>query len=331
MPTPSALATRLVRSRVLRIAGTAGGLLLVAHSIDPRAAAAGVRDASVLPLVIGFAVTGIGMLGSIFGWGSLLRAAGHAVPWPRLGALYLQAAFAGQLAPGGVGGDTLRVASMSRDVGYADAVGSLLGSRLAATSAMALWAVPGAIILRGWLGDGGLALSSAFAAAVILLWAVMLHSDRVVRRFRAAAWAWLRRAGELLEPVGATLRSYRSRPGVLAGVLVSATLAWGFNLAALALFARAVDVPATWSTFAVATPVSLLATLAPFSINGLGLREGALIGMLAHAGTSSTHAAVLSVLVDLQTLPFVIAGAVLLATRRRHGGAGRVAVAPADR
>jgi uncharacterized iron-regulated membrane protein len=69
--------------------------------------------------------------------------------------------------------------------------------------------------------------------------------------------------------------------------------------------------------FAVAIPVTLLATLAPFSMNGLGLREGVLVGLLAHAGVSSANAGALAVLIDLQMVPFALFGAVLWMRRRK--------------
>ncbi|HET9050765.1 MAG TPA: hypothetical protein VFO60_03625, partial [Candidatus Dormibacteraeota bacterium] len=75
--------------------------------------------------------------------------------------------------------------------------------------------------------------------------------------------------------------------------------------------ANAVGVDAGWQIFAVTIPVTLAATWLPVSANGIGLREGILVGLLVHAGAGSAQAAALSILVDLQMLPFALGGALL--------------------
>ena len=83
------------------------------------------------------------------------------------------------------------------------------------------------------------------------------------------------------------------------------------------VFSRAVGADVSWTLFAVAIPITLLATLTPFSLNGVGLREGVLVGLLAHAGVSSGHAGALSILIDLQMVPFALLGAVFWMRCRR--------------
>jgi uncharacterized iron-regulated membrane protein len=93
---------------------------------------------------------------------------------------------------------------------------------------------------------------------------------------------------------------------------------WGFNLLALTAMAHAVGISTDPEVFALVIPISLLGTLAPFSVNGLGLREGILVGLLAHDGIGTTQAASVSLLVDLQMVPFAVAGAVIWGLRRRN-------------
>ena len=103
--------------------------------------------------------------------------------------------------------------------------------------------------------------------------------------------------------------------------IVVGAAGWGVNILALDIFARAIGVDVSWTVFAVAIPVTLVATLTPFSVNGLGIREGVLVGMLTHAGVSTGHAAAIAVLVDLQMLPFGILGAGLWMRHRRRSAA----------
>jgi hypothetical protein len=93
--------------------------------------------------------------------------------------------------------------------------------------------------------------------------------------------------------------------------LLTAVAGWGLNLAALVLMGRAVGVEAGWQIFAVTIPVTLAATWLPLSANGIGVREGILVGLLTHAGVASGPATALSILIDLQMLPFALVGGLL--------------------
>jgi hypothetical protein len=103
---------------------------------------------------------------------------------------------------------------------------------------------------------------------------------------------------------------------VVQSLLVGAA-GWGFNLLALSVAARAIGVNLSWTVLAVCIPITLLVALAPFSINGLGLREGVLVALLSHSGVSVAHAGAISVLIDLQMIPFAVLGAVLWSRHRR--------------
>jgi len=104
---------------------------------------------------------------------------------------------------------------------------------------------------------------------------------------------------------------------------------WALHLLALWSLAHAVGAGVPLSLFAVATPLSLAATWVPLSINGMGLREGVMAGLLVHAGIAPAHAGAASLLGDVQMLPVACAGALvwLLSTRRSRGRAAAAGVA----
>ena len=54
----------------------------------------------------------------------------------------------------------------------------------------------------------------------------------------------------------------------------------------------------------------------PLAVRGIGIREGVLVGMLAHLGIDPGHAIALAILLDLQLLPFALLGGALVWTRR---------------
>lgn len=323
-----------LRSPVVRVGGTVAGIGILIHSVDIGKAASGLRDANVGWASLGMVLTAVALMSSVLEWGVLLRGTGHRLSWASLSSWYLQGLFVGQVLPAGVGGDALRAVEVGKVTGHGNALASLAGSRMAGTLGMAVWGVAGAVLLRAWLGTAGIIGACVFVVAMVVAWVLALGADRVVRTMRGHECRWRKRVFAVLHPFTGAFRAYRGRPHVLAQCIAVGAAGWGINLLALAFFARALGINADWSMFAVAIPVTLLATLAPFSLNGLGLREGVLVGLLAHAGVSSGNAGALAVLIDLQMVPFALFGAVLWMRHRKgraataHQGAGAVVAVP---
>jgi uncharacterized protein (TIRG00374 family) len=306
-----------LRSPLVRLAGTVLGVAVLVHSIDVQKAARGLAEANVGWAALGVVLTGLALMSSVVEWGVLLRGTGHRLSWSSLSSWYLQGLFVGQVLPAGVGGDALRAVEVGKVTGHGHALASLAGSRMAGTLGMAIWGVAGAVLLRAWMGWAGIAGACVFAIAMVVAWVLALGADRVVRRMRGNECHWRKRIANGLHPFTGAFRGYRRVPNVLVKCMLIGAVGWGINLCALALFARALGIHADWSLFAVAIPITLLATLAPFSMNGLGLREGVLVGLLAHVGVNSAHAGALAVLIDLQMVPFALFGAVLWMRRRK--------------
>ena len=323
----------LFASPWLRVGGTLLGILFLVHNVDMGKAAGSLASANWAWMTVALALTCIACLASVFEWGVLLRssaglgvrnpaAAGvhhghhHLFGWTRLSSSYMQSLFFSQLLPAGVGGDAMRTVEMGKVVGHGKILASLAGSRMAGTLGMAFWGLAAAVILRGWIGAGSLVGACVFAGLMVGAWMLALGADRLVgRHFLArSSKAFVR----TLLSFAHTFSSYRRHPHAVVQCIVVGAAGWGVNILALDIFAKAIGIDISWTVFAVAIPVTLVATLTPFSVNGLGIREGVLVGMLAHAGVSSGHAAAMSVLVDLQMLPFGILGAMLWMRHRRQ-------------
>lgn len=323
----------ILASKWLRIGGTLAGIAFLVHNVDIGKAGSSLLNADWRWASLAVVLTAIACLASVFEWGILLRSsAGLGVrnpvvalgnrhqknlfSWTRLSSSYLQSLFFSQLLPAGVGGDAMRTVEMGKVVGHGKILASLAGSRMAGTLGMACWGLAAAVLLRGWIGIGSLVGACVFAAVMMLAWVAALAADRLMGRhfFERSSRAFLR----TLHAFGQTFSGYRRHPHAIVQCILVGAAGWGVNIIALDLFARAIGVDISWTVFAVAIPITLVATLTPFSVNGLGIREGVLVGMLVHAGVSSGHAAAMSVLVDIQMLPFGIMGAMLWMHHRRR-------------
>jgi len=308
----------------VRVAGTIGGIAMLIHTVDMGGAVRSLGHADPRWISAAFALTVLAVVASVVEWGVLIRVAPTPaqhphLAWRRLGSSYLQSLFFSQLLPAGVGGDAVRTVEMGRNFGHGKVLASLAGSRMAGMLGMACWGLAGAVLLRDWLGNGILVGAAVIAGVIIMIWTGALSADRLMpKRLLVSGSQLVRRAGNLLHSFTETFAAYRAHPHAVAQCLLVGAAGWGVNLLALDLAARAVGVDLSWTVFAVAAPLTLLAALFPFSINGLGVREGVLVGMLTHAGVSSAHAGAVSLLVDLQMIPFAVMGAALWMRHRRN-------------
>ena len=268
---------------------------------------------------------------SVVEWGVLLRTVGSHIrrrrpsgsllSWRRLSSSYLQSLFFTQMLPAGVGGDAMRTVEMGRQVGHGRVLASLAGSRMAGMLGMTCWGIAAAVLLRALLGTGVVVVIAALAVGVVLIWLLALSADRLMpyRLLTRVSSAMSRGIRSFSE----AFAGYRQHPHAVAQSLLVGAAGWGFNLLALSVAARAIGVDLSWTVLAVCIPITLLVALAPFSINGLGLREGVLVALLSRSGVSVAHAGEISLLIDLQMVPFAILGAVLWSRHRRSAkGAG---------
>jgi uncharacterized membrane protein YbhN (UPF0104 family) len=326
-------ARAVIGSPWTRVSGTVVGLVILARTINLPQAIASLAHADPLWIAAALGLTMLAVAASVVEWGVLLRTAsapagaaaspgtgsgsgpGSLLSWRRLSSSYLQSLFFTQMLPAGVGGDAMRTVEMGRQIGHGRVLASLAGSRLAGMLGMTCWGIAAAILLRALIGTGILVVIAGLAVAVVLIWLVALSADRLVPHRLLARLSGAMSRG--VRSFSDAFAGYRQHPHAVAQSLLVGAAGWGFNLLALSVAARAIGVDLSWTILAVCIPITLLVALAPFSINGLGLREGVLVALLSHTGVSVVHAGAISVLIDLQMLPFAVLGAVLWSRHRR--------------
>ena len=291
---------------------------LFVHSVDLGSA---IHDFAHLQpgwTVLAIVLAAVSVLASIGEWGVLLRGTGHALDWSFLGGWYLKGLFVNQVLPAGVGSDAMRALRLGKLTGHGPMVASLVASRMAGTLGMAAWALAAAVFLRDLLHVPLFTGFCAFALFMLVAWALALIAERVRRRIpeeRRLSHA----AGRLLHPFTLTFHDYLGRPAILVMSIVMGTLGWGVNLFSMQAFALALGTSIPWSDFAIALPLALLATFVPISANGIGIREGVLVGLLVktlHVGLGEATA--LSLFVDLQMLPFAVLGGMVFLAEHGH-------------
>jgi uncharacterized membrane protein YbhN (UPF0104 family) len=328
-------AAAIIGSPWFRVIGTLVGVVVLVHSVDIPKAVASFGHADFRWGLAAAGLTCMAVAASVMEWGVLVRTLrpAAAVPqrglfsWPRLGSQYLQSLFFTQVLPAGVGGDAVRTVEMGRHVGHCRVLATLAGSRMAGMLGMSVWGLAAAVLLRQLLGNGVLAAIAVMAGVIVLIWTGALSADRIAPHRLVARLSTV--LGRTLHSFTEAFSAYRRHPHAVAQCIAFGAAGWGVNLFALDLAARAVGIEMSWMVLAVCIPLGLLAALVPFSVNGLGVREGVLVAFLVHMGLTATHATEVALIVDLQMIPFAMLGGVLLLRRRRAGTLALVASAEA--
>lgn len=309
---------------VLRATVTAVGVAVIARSLDLAALARTLGSLDARWLALGVALSAVSLYCNVVSWGVLLRDTQRSLTWTQLTSWYVEGTFVGQAVPGG--GDLTRAVEAARPAGAGPAVAAVLGGRMASALAMAVIGTAAAIIELPRLGAGIAIGMALFTFLLLAACAVALWSENALHRLSNRRFLPIRAVVAASDTFG----TYRRRARLLARCIFAATLGWLVNLGALEAFARAAGSAPSVSLLAVALPATLVAGLFPFSINGLGVREGVMIGILVRGGMTATAAGALAILLDVQTLPFAACGAVvwLRRTRSQSRRAGETQSAP---
>lgn len=287
------------------------GLVALSRQVDLPRATASLRFADGRWLVLATVLSILSMSAGAVTWGLLARACGMQLSWAQVASWSGRAVFFGQLVPGGAGGDAVRVVAGRSTGGLGPAIASDLVARVCGSIGLTLWALAAAVLLRGEVGMPVVWVAMGLAGGTWLSLAILLDADRLLRRLEGRKAPWARSVSARLHPLADALGSFRERPGLVAQTLLWSVAGWGLNLAALVCLGQAVGAAVGWQVFAVTIPLTLVTTMVPLSANGVGMREGLLIGLLSRAGVVGGHAVALSVLVDVQLLPVALLGGLI--------------------
>jgi glycosyltransferase 2 family protein len=222
-------------------------------------------------------------------WGQVLEALHIPSELPPLFSHTLAGMFVSNFLPSTVGGDVLRVARLSAANGQRHtSVASVVVERLTGFLVLpfiSLVALAGNPTLLQMGRASRLALAVALGTLVALAAILVLVSNRRLGE-RLLGHRWLGFAAD----VQLGLTRLRRDPSAALGVLVSA-LAYQLAMVAAAWIAgHAMGLAVGWSAMMAFIPIVAIAQVLPLSVSGLGLREGALVLLLAPLGVASGQA-----------------------------------------
>jgi uncharacterized membrane protein YbhN (UPF0104 family) len=246
---------------------------------------------------------------SAWRWSAISNDIGAPLPFSGALKYFMISQFYNQALPSFVPGDAYRVWGSKRFGNVRLALLSVVLDRLVTLIALACWAGLDCVLL--YFG---------YFAAKPPLWiaplAGLLAACGVLFLLLLAAWRSCRpilppRIAAHLVPMMEAFSKLLSRPKTALFFAVS-LLIHAFSAASFYVLARGMHLSLTLGMVFAVVPLAMLAAVLPVSVNGWGLREGAMIALLGGFGIGVTQAVTLSITFGLWQLVLGLVGALFV-------------------
>jgi uncharacterized protein (TIRG00374 family) len=261
----------------------------------------------------------MGITLSCLKWRMLLRAKGYELPLPYLIGLYLMGYFFHNFLPSMVGGDVARGYYLGKRIGNAkDAYLSIFMERI--TGMFALLALTVGVAFAFWPHISDLRLQLPLGLFLVCCFGGigLLFSKRFFSLAARLAPAAIR---EKLDRLHDSLSEFRRHRGVFAMVLFISLIfhvVTGINV----LYAcHAFHHDAHPLEIILTTPLILVVSMIPVSLNGIGLWEGGFVVFLSFADIPHAVALSAALLLRVKHLPVSAVGGVIFWLEGRKGRA----------
>lgn len=258
---------------------------------------ASLTSASPFWLLLSFVTLILGKIITSYRWQVLLKAQDIDIPLRFLIGSVFVGQFFNSFLPTTIGGDAMRAydtASMSKD--STKSVVSVFADRLIGVFALALLAL--LALLLGFISGQDV---SFYVLPVLLLFflcsfgILFIFNERLLTFLgKLLGLLRLHKVANKLEEAYQSINILKKEPGVLALAFL-ASLVLQINVILFYYFIGvSLDLGVSFLYFAMIVPVALVVLLVPFSINGIGIREGIFAYLLTGLGVQTKDAIALS-------------------------------------
>jgi glycosyltransferase 2 family protein len=273
-------------------------------------------------LLMGLALGVLCLVFSSYEWHCLVLAERIHTDLARLINLYLVGIAFSHFLPSNMGGDVAKAFYVGRDSGnMAGATSSVMLSRIIGFLGMLLIALPSLLIWHSWFTSrvivGFLLLSLLL---IVLISGTMIISVCLPKASsRLLKSRWIPKCAVITAvEVGQTLSTAVRKPRSLTIAILFSILFWIASFLNYYGYAVALGIHVPLFFYIIAIPFSSLFAFLPVSINGFGVREGALVYVFSTIHVSSSTSLLLAFLVDTQMLLFGVIGGCIYLSMGNH-------------
>jgi uncharacterized protein (TIRG00374 family) len=280
------------------------------------------RSADVAGLTLALLVYLATVIWISWRWRLLLVSQQVGISFQRILSLYFIGFFFNNFLPTSIGGDIYRVLGAGQHSGRrATIAASVLVERLMGMLAVSVLAVLAAVVVVPQVADKTVrGLTLGFGLVILILMAVFFYrrtfrlAERLIRR--VSLWGLEARLLRLYD----ALNMFKQKRSVLMTVFFL-SLAYQLLIVLFSfLVGRALGLSIPVRYFLLCVPFTVIISLVPISINGVGVRESGYVFLLAKIGYSSSQAVSLSLLIyGLSLLASLVGGIAYVSQRGRTG------------
>jgi uncharacterized protein (TIRG00374 family) len=251
-------------------------------------------------------------------WKMLLNTQNVRLSIATLSAIVLIGSFFNNFLPTSIGGDVFRTYDVSKkaEIPLGTSASIILIERFAGVVSAAVFAVIALFLGFTTIGNQSIIIPVTifFIICVIITIIIIKPSlfgiDKLFRKFN-----FLQKMREKLSSVFNTLESFKDYKMVLLKVLIYSFLLQFAVILNYYLASLAVGIDLGITAFLFMVPVISIITMIPISIGGIGLRENAIVIIMAGLGVMEEKAAVCSLLILVMLLIVGIIGGIVYILR----------------
>jgi len=276
-----------------------------------------------------FAASFVMQLGAVFfsiaRWNVLLKGQDLHVPFPHIVKTFLVGRFLGTFTPTGIGLEAYKAYDIARYTGRTEAsVSVVLIEKMVATffalSILVLVTLP---FFIGTLDVKFLAVFGAFFAVLAVLALILLFSPGLFRRILALNLPGRAKLEKPLNRLVDAFTVYSRRRGSLVSAVLLGLVVYLFWFLTYYTNSLALGAGLSLADIFKVGPMTQIATMIPLSIAGIGLREGAFMGLLDSLGVvqnvdsvQRTAMMLSATMVYFVSISVNVVGAVIFLTRK---------------
>ena len=263
-------------------------------------------------------LSAMGITTSCIKWRILLRTKGRDVSLLYLVSLYLLGYFFNNFMPSMVGGDVGRGHYLGRKIGSrTDGYLSVFMERLTGSLALLVLVIVVAFVDHPLIRDSHLELPLIVFVVLCLLALAVILSRRLFSRFVRILPSRLRQKVDSLHQ---SLSEFRRHP-VLFGEVLALSFLFHITTGVNVITAcNALGATVDSLQVILVTPLIIMASVMPITINGIGLWEGGFVLFLSFAGVPPAVALSAALLLRVKNLLVSALGAVVFFTEDRNTG-----------
>lgn len=271
-------------------------------------------------IILALTINTVGTLLGVYRWKTLLNLQKIFVPFKTLLSISLVSGFFGVFLPSGFGGDVIRGYDVFRySKQGVQVVASIMVERI--FGLLSLLMIGGIALIIGYklFDEKSIFIGIITVYVFLLLLIVLLFNQKVLDSIapKLVKIPLISKLENKIRQFIDSIEIYKGNTKTLAAVMTISLFMQCTGILYYYLISLSLSLEISLLPFFAVMPIVWIATMAPFTVGGLGIKEGIFVLLLSTLGVTAHHALLLSLLGTVLYMPFAMVGAIIFVARKR--------------